>query len=126
MTRKFTFSALVAAILAASPVAAQTAESNPVPQLTMEHHTLLRCSVVFAMIAGGQENGVEEALAYPPMEERGKEYFVRALAQVMQDTGMSRQQIFDAIKMETKAIAQSDNRDTIIDVCLQSLNQAKM
>ena len=74
---------LAALVLTASPVA-------PAPVLTPPQAAALRCGVVFALGAQMQAERDPDAAGWPPLAVRGKEYFVRALAQLMDDTGASR------------------------------------
>src|SRR5690606_9992904 len=74
--------ACFAALVFAGPAAAQVAAP---PQLTLEHKMLLRCSAAFALIAYRQEAGHAEVQQYPPLKQRGSEFFVRASARVMDE-----------------------------------------
>lgn len=83
----------LAAVTAAIPLAAQDAPIDAPPRLTMEQQTALRCGVTFGMVAGAQEIGDGQAMTYPPMEPRGKEFFVRTMARLMDEQGLTREQI---------------------------------
>ena len=82
---------LLALSLLAAP-APLLAQETEIPELTMDQTASLRCGVAFGMVAGGQEQGDARALAFPPMEPRGKEFFVRTLALIMEQHGLSREQ----------------------------------
>lgn len=84
MNRLSFVSALAAFVIALPAIAAEPPEPASQPQLTLDERTLLRCSAAFAIIASEQARGVERALAWPPLAERGKEYFVRAGAKLME------------------------------------------
>ena len=71
----------------AAPLSAQPAEAIP---LSLDQRMLVRCSAAFAMIAHGQENGNAEALQYPPLAERGREFFVVSSARVMDEAANSK------------------------------------
>ncbi|MFN7157444.1 MAG: hypothetical protein ACK4MR_01965, partial [Erythrobacter cryptus] len=60
------------------------------PALAPDQRALLRCAAAFALVAEGQARGAEEALRWPALEGRGREFFVRALAQVMDEAGLDR------------------------------------
>ena len=77
-------SPLIAPVLSAA-LALQTAPAMPAaPQpLAQEHRALLRCAVAFAMVSGAQANGDAEAMKWPELGTRGREFFVRAMAQLM-------------------------------------------
>lgn len=75
--------ALAAITLAAAPAAE--------PVLTPPQAAALRCGVVFALGAKLQEEKLPLSLAWPPLGTRGKEYFVRVTAKLMDDTKASRE-----------------------------------
>ena len=96
--------ALLTALLASSAVAQQP---DPAP-MTLEQTMLLRCSAAFAIVAGEQERGVERALVYPPLRERGKEFFVHSGARLMDERHLSREEIEAAVRAEAERF-QSDS-----------------
>lgn len=108
--------ALFAIALAATPtlVTAQAAA----PQLGVEHRMLVRCSAAFALVAFGQDNGNAEAMRYPALGERGREFFVRASAQVMDEAGLDRGQIQAALSAEAQDLVDNDTLDQVMPVCL--------
>ena len=73
---------------ATGPAAAETA----LPTLTLEQRSSLRCGVAFGLIAKGQAEGDVRAVAYPAMEPRGREFFVRTMAGLMDDHDLTREQ----------------------------------
>jgi hypothetical protein len=75
--------------LAALTLAAAPAE----PVLTPPQAAALRCGVVFALGAKVQAEKRPPALGWPPLGTRGKEYFVRVTAKLMDDTKASRETI---------------------------------
>ena len=117
--------ALIAALIAA-PTAAQ--EPAPAP-MSLEQTMLLRCSAAFAVVAGEQERGSASALAYPPLAERGKEFFVRAGAQLMDERQLSREQIEAAVRTEAERFQSDSARaadrpgyvDGVMQPCLAAL-----
>lgn len=50
----------------------------------------LQCAAAFAIVAGEQQRGVAAASGYPPMERRGREFFVRVMAVRMDAFGLDR------------------------------------
>ena len=110
---------LVSAVLLAAPAAAQ----EPPPQFTLEHHLLLRCSAAFAIVAGEQERGVARALAYPPLGERGREYFARTGAKLMDDLKLSREQaaasLLAEVEGQQKASQEAADPDAYIDALMR-------
>ena len=115
MTR---FPALLAVAVLAAPAAAQEA-----PRYTLEHRMLLRCSAVFAIVAGEQQRGVAAALAYPPLAERGREYFVRSSVRLMDDLAISREQVETSLRGEVGALqqaaAEAPDRAAYLDEVMQ-------
>lgn len=73
---------LAAVTLAAAPAAE--------PSLTPPQAAALRCGVVFALGAKLQADNSLFAAGWPPLGTRGKEYFVRVTAKLMDDTKASR------------------------------------
>lgn len=76
---------LTAITLAAAPVGG--------PTLTAPQATALRCAVAFALGSKLQEEKAPVAAGWPALGARGKEYFVRVTAQLMDDTKSSREAI---------------------------------
>jgi hypothetical protein len=112
--------AAAAAVLPAAPAAAQPAATTP---MTLEQTMLLRCSAVFAVVAGEQDRGAAGAQAYPPLAARGKEFFVRSAARLMDERHMSREQVEAALRAEAARFqaqaAQAPDRARFIDAAMQ-------
>ena len=113
-----TLAVAFSAALLAAPAAAQVA---PAPQLTLEHRMLLRCSAAFALVAYRQEAGDAEAAQYPPLKERGGEFFVRASARVMEEAGLDRTAIGTALEGEARALLEGGTLAAVMPVCLSLL-----
>lgn len=115
---------LLPAALLAAPSAAQ-----PTPAFTLEHRMLLRCSAAFAIVAGEQQRGFAAALAYPPLGERGREYFVRSSVRVMDDLQLSREQVEASLRTEVEALRKAASEaadpvrhlDGVMQPCLSAL-----
>ena len=82
---------------------------------------LLRCSAAFALVATGQANGEPGALRYPPLETRGREFFVRSAAEVMDSAGLDRAAINAALTREARDLVATETLEEIMPVCLQAL-----
>lgn len=90
---------------------------------------LLRCSAAFAVIASEQQRGIATADTYPPLQKRGKEFFVRAGASLMDELGLTREQVRTALTQEVGRLQAetmaSDKSGTavaaIMEPCLQQL-----
>jgi hypothetical protein len=110
---------LLAATLIAAPIMAQTA---PPAQLSLEHRMLLRCSAAFALVAYRQGTADAEAQQYPPLKERGSEFFVRASARVMEEAKLDRAAISEALQGEARALQQAGTLAAIMPACLAALD----
>jgi hypothetical protein len=111
--------ATLACMTAPLPLLAQ--EKAP---LSLEHRMLLRCSAAFALIAQGQEAGAEAARQYPPLGTRGKEFFVRSAAEVMDAARLDRAAINAALQREARDLAASRTLEQIMPVCLEALDNS--
>jgi hypothetical protein len=115
---------LVSAALLAAPAAAQ----GP-PPFTLEHRMLLRCSGAFAIVAAEQQRGVPSALAYPPLGERGREYFVRSSVRLMDDLKLTREQVEASLRAEVEGLRKTSSEaadraaylDSLMQPCLSAL-----
>ena len=80
-------------LAAATLLASQTAGAAVPPPLTPPQAQALRCGVVFAMGAGMQAAGKPAATRWPALGTKGREYFVRVAARIIDETGASRETI---------------------------------
>jgi hypothetical protein len=80
----------LAAVLAAAPLAAQ---GSAPPKLNLEQETAVRCSAAFAIIASEQARGTPLGATWPALGNRGREFFVRTGARLMDETGATRPQV---------------------------------
>ncbi len=74
----------------------QPATSQPVP-LDETQRRDLSCVAVLAIIASEQERGVESALDFPLLTERGATYAGLVGQRIMEDTGRTREQVREDI-----------------------------
>lgn len=118
MTRLF----ISAALALASFAAAGHARQPPAPDLTIEQRTALRCSVAFALVAEGQARGDTEALAYPALGERGREFFVRTSARIMDETGLSRETVAELLAAEVESLREEGALDQVMSPCMLLLD----
>jgi hypothetical protein len=103
--------ALIAALsLLLAPVAPAVAQPAPA-RLTGEHRAALRCAAAFALAAQAQAQGDAAALALPPLTARGKRYFAIVGDQVVDEAGMTREQVRDLLTADAVAIQQAGARD---------------
>jgi hypothetical protein len=111
---------MLAVLLVAVPASAQA----PPRELSLEHRMMLRCSAAFALVANRQAAGEASARQYPPLMERGGEYFVRASAKVMDEAGLDRPAITAALQAEAQALTQGTTLAAIMPACLSALDAA--
>ena len=132
---------LLAIALLALTTAVQAAPPRPVPapaatpadysRLTEDHKAALRCAAAFAVVATEQQRGEKDALGYPPLAFRGREYFVRVAAQVIDQARLSRDAVRallvqDVAEMQQQAGAIADPAGEIklvIRPCLDRLEK---
>ena len=135
MTSKFVLPLAVALGVATpsltSSAAAQTppgtaASPDALPTLTMAQASGLRCAAAFGIVVQQQRMGLEDALRYPPLAERGREFFVRVLAQLMDDTGASRTQLAQMVDKEVEGIQRSGELGAMMPPCLQLLETSEL
>ena len=111
---------ILAFFLAPIQLAAQPQEIAAIV-LNAEQRASLRCAAAFALISHGQSIGNEAALKWPAMGERGREYFVRASAQLMDETGATRDQVSLLLSREAQSLIDTDKVDQIMPACLVML-----
>jgi len=104
--------ALVLTMQAATPAPA------PAPALSPQSQAALRCSAAFALVSYGQEAGDPEAGKWPQIDPRGREYFVRAMAQIMDETGIDRDTAAALAQHEAKKLLDDGQLDAVMPACL--------
>ncbi|MFC3096988.1 hypothetical protein [Alteraurantiacibacter palmitatis] len=116
---------LASLALIALPLAA-TAQPAPVSAqaLDLDHRLLLRCSATFALVANRQAAGEAWALAFPAMAERGREFFVAASAQVLDEAGITTEQLGQLFQSEAQSLVTHDQIAAMMPVCLPILEQS--
>jgi hypothetical protein len=108
--------------LAAALALQAPSEAAPAPPpLSQDSRALLRCSAAFAMVAQWQATGDASALRWPALGTRGREFFVRSLAQLMDETGLDRDGIAWLAGVEAKALRDSGETYKIMPSCLLML-----
>ncbi len=109
------------ALLAAVPAAAQTApEQGPPPPLSLQQTTALRCSAAFAIGAAAQARG--KGAQWPALLPRGREFLVRVSAQVMDETGRTRDQVAAELTGQAKALGEPGALAAAMPPCLLLLD----
>jgi hypothetical protein len=117
MTRLPLLAALALAV--AAPSLAQ--QARPTPQLTDDQRTLLHCSATFALVSGRQHARDPQALAFPDVTERGREYFVRAMVQLMDQAGLDHDAIKSLVSQEAAGLQDPAVLYKQMPACLASL-----
>jgi hypothetical protein len=110
-------------------LALQSAPAPTAPEpapLSQENRALLRCAAAFALVAQGQAAGDPQAKAWPDLTLRGREFFVRALAQLMDATGRDRAGIAALANSEAQALAASGEVHKVMPSCLLMLEAAQL
>jgi hypothetical protein len=120
----------ILAVLAASVLAVPLTAQAPAPSVSLEQAMLLRCSAAFAIVADEQNRGIASARAYPPMATRGREYFVRSGARLMDELQLTREQLQARLQSEAEALRHGAAEvgdsaaylDTVMQPCLAALD----
>lgn len=99
--------------------AAQGAE---LPALNLQQQTSLRCAAAFALVHRDRNAGMANYPDYPDMEVRGKEFFVRAGAQLIDETGIDRAQFERMILAEIEVLEQQQRLADVMPGCLLLLD----
>lgn len=106
---------LVFLALQPAPVPSAPVEAAPLPA---DQQGALRCSAAFALVAERQRLGEDAALRYPPLAERGREFFVRAGARLMDEAGLTRDDMTARLRTEADGILAEGSLDEIMPPCL--------
>lgn len=89
------------AVMLSTPLAAAAPGPAPdLPVLSLEQETALRCSALFGIVAFDQARGAPVDPRWPAMAVRGKEFFVRTGARLMDETGIDRAQLQALVQRE--------------------------
>lgn len=119
-----------AALLLAMQGPAETTPPQPqvapaeLAKLTPASQIALRCSAAFALVSYGQEHGNDAALNWPNIDPRGREYFVRVMAQIMDQTGLDRDSVSRLASYEAQQLLDQGQIDAIMPQCLALLEQS--
>lgn len=102
-------------LLAAAPLAAA-----PRP-LTADEQMGLTCASAFALVAAGQARGEPGMTQYPPLAIRGREWFVRLAAQLMDDAGLDQAGVRAAAQAAAAPLRRSGVAP-VMPACLRALD----
>jgi len=119
---------LAALAVLAAPAAAQrpVPPAATVPQLTADQQTLLHCSALFALVSGRQHAGDKAALAFPDVTAKGREYFVRALVELMDEAHLDHDTVARLVQAEAARLQDSPDPLAGMPACLASLDASKL
>lgn len=118
----------LAAMPVAPAVAADPPATSPPPRLTDAQRQDLRCAAAFALGAAAQAQGDAAAQGLPPLGTRGKRYFALVGDRVIDQSGMTREQVRDVLTAEAAAIQKAGATDpddalgAVIGPCLARLD----
>ena len=113
---------LTLAILAAVLAPARAVADDAAAALNPRHATLLRCSAAFALAAQRQGAGDAAALGWPRLAERGREYFVRAGAELMDNAQIGRDRLSALMHDQARALDAPGALEAAMPDCLASLD----
>jgi hypothetical protein len=102
--------------LLALPFSAQAAA----PTLPPELQTGLRCAALFSIVAGEQAR--QGATDWPPLAQRGREFFVRISARAMDAGKLDRPALQAVMQGEVTALRANPNRAALKAPCLAMLD----
>lgn len=118
---------VAAAVLFAAPaVLAQDAPPprGPVKPLSIQQQAALKCSAAFALGAASQARG--EATAWPDLAVRGREFFVRTSAAIMDETGRGRDQVAAELGEQARILARPGALAAAMPPCLLLLDASQI
>ncbi|WP_271439426.1 hypothetical protein [Pontixanthobacter luteolus] len=119
MTTKFVHAFALVSLVTAGSLSAQTnGDDGSLPPVSLEQKTALRCAAAFAIVADGQSRGNAEASNWPALGERGREFFVRVSAQMMDEVGLERGQVAALIQREAQDLWDSGETQQVMPSCL--------
>lgn len=112
------------AVVAAFALATDPVPAASAPALSAAQAGTLRCGVAFAIGAKLQAEKSPVAIGWPPLALRGREFFVRAMAQVMDETGASRDALTAVAMANVPALRDPAVLDRAVTGCLPLLKAA--
>lgn len=112
----FPIAALVALAIQSAPAGTAGTASPPasLDALPIEQSAAPRCAVAFAVVSRWQKAGDARGDKHADVEANGgREFFVRTLARLMDDTGLSREQVTTLIFSEAGKLDNDEGAATI-------------
>jgi hypothetical protein len=90
-------------------------------KLTPQHQVLLQCSAAFAVNSRNVAQGKADPALPASLPERGKEYFIRTGAQLMDDAGLTREEIAALLKEQVVRLSDPAALAVTMPGCIASL-----
>ncbi len=111
--------------LLAAPLAPQVSAQAPAPaaRLDPELQTAVRCAALFSIVAGEQARQAPAAAGWPPLAERGREFFVRVGARVMDAAGLDRAGLGALMRAEAAALQPANGAGAAPGTAARSLRE---
>lgn len=94
------------------------------PTLSIEQNAALRCAAAFALTSEAQARGDAAATALPPLAGRGREYFVRVSAKLMDELELDRPRLSSLLRGHAVALVESKDATAVARACLPMLDAA--
>lgn len=114
---------MLAVLLLAAQSAAPPITLQPIP-LPIEQQSAVRCSTAIAMAAEQQRAGQASGKDWPDLTMRGREFFVRSLAKLMDEAKLTRPMMALHVQREAEQLKQPGRLDEVMPACLMLLNSS--
>ncbi|MGB3472131.1 MAG: hypothetical protein WBA51_15035 [Erythrobacter sp.] len=97
-------------------------DQSPV-RLTSENRAVIRCSAAFAIVGARQVRDGDKS-QWPEIGTRGREFFVVAMAGMMDEHALGREQITKLVRDEAIRLNEAKEVDTVMPACLLMLQSS--
>ncbi|MEO1969338.1 MAG: hypothetical protein ABGW87_11565 [Sphingomonadaceae bacterium] len=115
---------MILALASALALAAAPAQATPAPQLNSAQQTSLKCAITLSIGTELQRRGDKVATGWPPLGDRAREFFVRVMAQLMDDTGMTHDDIAALVREQSKALADKSVVSRAMPGCVELMDKS--
>lgn len=112
--------ASIALVLAVPAMAQSAPPEGPPRPMSLQQTTAMKCSAAFALASAAQARG--QGRDWPSILPRGREFMVRAAAQVMDETGRTREQIAAEMADHARVLSQPGALASAMPPCLLLLD----
>lgn len=114
--------AIAAALALQSTPQIEARPYTPPVELKAKSQAQLRCSAAFALVSYGQANGSEIARQWPDLDSRGREFFVRVMANIMDETGLDRDGAAELAENEARQLLEEGRLEQVMPACMLMLD----